>query len=41
MSGLGRLDLTLFSGIYVAVAYPLAALAVFWRRRRRSAGRPD
>ncbi|MGI9431513.1 MAG: bile acid:sodium symporter family protein [Myxococcota bacterium] len=33
MSGLGRLDLTLFSGIYVAVAYPLAVLAVFLRRR--------
>jgi len=34
MSGLGRLDLTLFSGIYVAVAYPIAVLLVSWRRRR-------
>jgi len=40
MSGLGRLDLTLFSGIYVVVAYPLAALAVFWRRRRTGSPAP-
>ena len=42
ISGLGRLDLSFFSGIYVAVAYPLLALLVFWRRRRltRAAGQP-
>jgi BASS family bile acid:Na+ symporter len=34
MSGLGRVDLSLFSGVYVVVAYPLVALLVFWRRRR-------
>lgn len=34
LSGLGRLDLTFFSGIYAAVGYPLVALLVFWRRRQ-------
>jgi len=34
MSGLGRLDLTLFSGAYVAVGYPLAFGAVALRRWR-------
>jgi bile acid:Na+ symporter, BASS family len=34
MSGLGRLDLALFSGAYVAVGYPIAALAVMARRAR-------
>jgi BASS family bile acid:Na+ symporter len=34
MSGLGRLDFTLFSGIYAAVGYPMAAMVVLWRRRR-------
>jgi BASS family bile acid:Na+ symporter len=34
MSALGRVDLSLFSGLYVAVAYPLVALLVSWRRRR-------
>ncbi len=33
MSGLDRLDFTLFGGIYVAVGYPMAAAAVLWRRR--------
>lgn len=33
MSGLGRVDLTFFSGVYLAVGYPLAAAAVAWRRR--------
>lgn len=35
MSALGRVDLSLFSGIYVVVAYPLVALLVLWRRRRQ------
>ena len=35
MSGLGRVDLTFFSGIYFSVGYPLAGAAVLWRRRRR------
>lgn len=34
LSGLGRLDLTFFSGVYMGVGYPLAAAASFWRRRR-------
>ena len=34
MSGLGRVDLTFFSGIYFSVGYPLAGAAVLWRRRR-------
>jgi BASS family bile acid:Na+ symporter len=34
MSGLGRLDLALFNGAYVAVAYPLATTIVVLRRRR-------
>lgn len=34
MSGLGRLDLTLFGGIYAAVGYPLCAAAVYWHRRQ-------
>lgn len=38
MSGLGRLDLTLFSGAYMAVGYPLCAVAVLLRRRFLSAG---
>lgn len=33
MSGLGRLDLTLFSGAYLAVGYPLCGVAVLLRRR--------
>ena len=34
LSGLGRLDLTFFSGVYMGVGYPMAAAASFWRRRR-------
>jgi len=34
MSGLGRLDLSFFGGVYFAIGYPLAALAVWLRRRR-------
>lgn len=34
LSGLGRLDLTFFSGLYAAVGYPIVFLASFWRRRR-------
>lgn len=33
MSGLGRVDLTFFSGIYFMVGYPLAGVAVWLRRR--------
>jgi len=33
VSGLGRVDLTLFSGIYAVVGYPMAATFVFLRRR--------
>ena len=34
LSGLGRLDLTIFSGVYTAAGYPLAMLATFiWTRR--------
>jgi BASS family bile acid:Na+ symporter len=36
MSGLGRLDLALFSGAYLATAYPLAAFAALARRWRSS-----
>jgi predicted Na+-dependent transporter len=35
ISGLGRLDLTLFSGAYVAVGYPLCAGFAIWQGRRR------
>ena len=34
LSGLGRVDLTLFSGIYASVGYPLTGLLVFWHRRK-------
>lgn len=34
LSGLGRLDLTFFSGLYMAVGYPMAVAAAVWRRRR-------
>jgi BASS family bile acid:Na+ symporter len=34
LSGLDRLDLTFFGGLYVAVGYPLAGIAVLWWRRR-------
>jgi BASS family bile acid:Na+ symporter len=37
LSGLDRLDLTFFGGVYVAIGYPLAAAAVVWRRRRAPA----
>lgn len=37
LSGLERLDLTFFGGVYVAVGYPLAGAAVVWRRRRIAA----
>lgn len=37
LSGLERLDLTLFAGAYVATGYPLCTLAVLLRRRLRSA----
>ena len=37
MSGLGRLDLTLFSGAYTAVGYPICAAAALLRRRLGSA----
>jgi bile acid:Na+ symporter, BASS family len=33
ISGLGRLDLALFSGVYAAVGYPMAAVAALARRR--------
>jgi BASS family bile acid:Na+ symporter len=33
MSGLGRLDLTFFSGIYATVAYPMVGLLALWHRR--------
>ena len=35
ISGLKRMDLSLFSAAYLAVGYPLCALAVVWRRRVR------
>lgn len=38
IAGLGRVDLSFFSGVYATAGYPLAALAVFWFRR---AGRGD
>lgn len=34
LSGLGRLDLTFFSGAYMAVGYPLVTMLALWRRRR-------
>ena len=34
LSGLGRLDLTFFSGVYMSIGYPMAVLAALWRRRR-------
>ena len=34
LSGFGRADLTLFSGVYFAVGYPMTIAAVFWRRRQ-------
>ena len=34
LSGLGRIDLTLFSAVYATVGYPIAALAVTLRRVR-------
>lgn len=37
MSGLGRVDLALFSGAYVMVGYPMAVTAVLIRRRRLAA----
>lgn len=33
LSGLGRMDLTFFSGVYMLVGYPLAVVATLWRRR--------
>jgi BASS family bile acid:Na+ symporter len=35
ISGLKRMDLSLFSAAYLVVGYPLCALAVVWRRRVR------
>jgi BASS family bile acid:Na+ symporter len=37
MSGLERLDLTFFSGVYATVGYPILMLAVWLRRRRHPA----
>ena len=37
MSGLDRLDLTFFSGVYATAGYPILMTAVFLRRRRRPA----
>lgn len=34
MSGLGRIDLTFFSGVYFAAGYPMTIATVFWRRRQ-------
>jgi BASS family bile acid:Na+ symporter len=34
MSGLGRIDLAFFSGVYGTAGYPIAIAAVVWRRRR-------
>lgn len=34
LSGLGRLDLTYFSGAYMVVGYPMVACLALWRRRR-------
>ena len=39
LSGLGRIDLTLFSGVYAAVGYPILGVLVLWRRR--ALGRRD
>lgn len=36
LSGLGRLDLTLFAAAYMAVGYPLCTLVVLWRRRSQA-----
>ncbi len=36
LSGLGRIDLTFFSGVYGAVGFPLVAAVVLWRRRMQS-----
>jgi BASS family bile acid:Na+ symporter len=36
LSGLGRVDLSFFSGVYMAVGYPLVAAAALWRRRRHA-----
>jgi BASS family bile acid:Na+ symporter len=38
MSGLGRMDLTLFSGVYFVVGYPLSILVAVWHRRRTGRG---
>lgn len=38
MSGLERVDLTFFSGLYVATGYPMAAAFAFWHRRRVGRG---
>lgn len=40
ISGLARLDLTFFSGVYMMVGYPLAGVAVALRRRRLAAASP-
>jgi BASS family bile acid:Na+ symporter len=40
LSGLGRLDLTLFSGIYAAVAYPMVGLLAWWHRREVGKSKP-
>jgi BASS family bile acid:Na+ symporter len=34
LSGLGRVDLSFFSGVYAVVGYPLVVGAALWRRRR-------
>ncbi len=41
MSGLGRIDLSFFSGVYIAIGYPLAAIAVWLRRRAVSGSVPS
>ena len=44
MSGLDRIDLALFSGLYAAVGYPLVFSAVVIRRRhlaRKDTAMPD
>lgn len=40
LSALGRLDLTFFSGVYMAVGYPIAVGAAIWRRRRTAGADP-
>ena len=35
LSGLGRVDLSFFSGVYMAVGYPMTAAAALWRRGAR------